>query len=137
MSQAYVCDPFLAQVFTTDFYNQPEGTIVDVGSEEGSPGGIYQFNPSTLNAANGTTVTFRFSGTAGSNHSVVQSSFSNPCTPTTPRVDSGFQVVPPNGSLPEWRFNLSDENPLYFFCSQTVPSSHCHAGEHSRPLCQA
>ncbi|KAJ6524326.1 hypothetical protein B0H19DRAFT_972132, partial [Mycena capillaripes] len=71
--------------------------------------GIYQFNPSIVNASNNTTVRFRFSGSPG-NHSVVRSSFSSPCTPATPGLDSGFQSVLPNASeLPEWSFTIVNE----------------------------
>jgi plastocyanin len=59
---------------------------VDVGS-----GGSLTYNPNTLTAAVGDKVNFHFFPL---NHSVVQSTFSEPCTPTQPQgIFSGFMPV--------------------------------------------
>ncbi|KAJ7106349.1 hypothetical protein C8R44DRAFT_327787 [Mycena epipterygia] len=103
--------------------------FVDVGATTVSPGGAFQFNPTTINVANGTDVIFRFSGIPG-NHSVTQSSFAEPCTPLLGGVDSGFIPATTNENLlSEWSFTLfNDQKPLWFFCRQLVPVSHCNAG---------
>ncbi|KAJ7446560.1 hypothetical protein FB451DRAFT_1567783 [Mycena latifolia] len=105
--------------------------VVTVGAELDIPGGIFQFNPNTISAPNGTNVEFIFSGSPG-NHSVTQSSFANPCTPLVGGVDSGFQEVLASntgGPFPAWSFTVNnDKLPLWLFCRQSIPASHCHAG---------
>ncbi|KAJ7446562.1 hypothetical protein FB451DRAFT_1055183 [Mycena latifolia] len=108
--------------------------FVAVGAESDSPGGPLQFNPNTLTAPNGTSVTFQFSRPRSSpgNHSVVQSSLAAPCTPVLNGFDSGFRLVPENNSgdaASTFAHTVNnDQEPLWFFCRQSVPDSHCHAG---------
>jgi len=99
--------------------------LVQVGAA-----GQLAFSPTNITAQVGDTVAFQFQG---KNHSVTQSTFANPCAiMTTPAqgIDSGFQFVPANATqLPEWSFTVNNASaPLWFFCAQTNPSSHCEAG---------
>ncbi|KAJ7106348.1 hypothetical protein C8R44DRAFT_681257 [Mycena epipterygia] len=105
------------------------GVVVDVGAEVHSLGGAFQFRPNTISAPNGTVVTFNFTGSPG-NHSVTQSSFAQPCVPLPGGLDSGFRRVlsHPDG-FPQWNITVDDDQtPLWFFCRQLDPSSHCNAG---------
>ncbi|KAJ3861774.1 hypothetical protein EV359DRAFT_66192 [Lentinula novae-zelandiae] len=84
------------------------------------------FNPNNLTGVvNGDSVSFQF---ASKNHSVVQSTFAAPCTAAG--VSSGFQnVSDPNGpTFPTCQANLL-KAPLWFFCSQVLPTTtHCQSG---------
>ncbi|KAJ6562196.1 hypothetical protein B0H19DRAFT_944411, partial [Mycena capillaripes] len=105
--------------------------VIDVGAEQTSPGGIFQFNPSSITATNGSVITFRFSGIPG-NHTVTQSSFANPCQPIADGFDSGWIGILKNGTdgvLPEWNLTITNDTaPIWFFCRQLFPSAHCTAG---------
>ncbi|KAF8197473.1 hypothetical protein BJ912DRAFT_76473 [Pholiota molesta] len=92
----------------------------------GANGGLV-FDPTNITAVNGDTVSFQFQG---KNHSVTQSTFPAPCTKMAGGVDSGFMAVA-NGSLtlPQWTLNITNATtPLWFFCAQTTPVSHCANG---------
>ncbi|KAF8163565.1 Cupredoxin [Crassisporium funariophilum] len=102
---------------------------VDMLVKVGANGGLV-FDPTSVTAAVGDTISFQFQG---KNHSVTQSTFPAPCTrQTTPSlgVDSGFMFVPANAtSLPQWTFTVNNATtPLWFFCAQTIPVSHCQSG---------
>ncbi|GLB42977.1 hypothetical protein LshimejAT787_1204260 [Lyophyllum shimeji] len=104
--------------------------VILVGSTSDAPGGIFQFLPPSINATNGTTITFRFTGAPG-NHSVTQSTFSDPCNPMPGGFDSGWVFIPPNNvsTAPEWNLTITNTStPLWFFCKQLVPLTHCSAG---------
>ncbi|KAJ7909975.1 hypothetical protein B0H13DRAFT_1616066, partial [Mycena leptocephala] len=65
------------------------------------------------------------------NHSVVQSSFANPCDPLVGGFDSGFTPAKKlkNGSFPMFNYTVTDDqSPMWFFCKQESPTSHCHQG---------
>jgi len=84
------------------------------------------FNPPSVMAQLGDTVHFQF---VSKNHSVTESSFATPCTQASNGVDSGFLAVDPTSTLaPSWSFTLNTTTPLWFFCAQTVPISHCQSG---------
>ncbi|KAJ7448335.1 hypothetical protein FB451DRAFT_1567265 [Mycena latifolia] len=103
---------------------------VEVGAQSTSPGGVYQFNPPTISAPNGTVVSFRFSGIPG-NHSVTQSTFVAPCAPLKGGFDSGFMPGRETkvGHFPTWNYPVTDDsNPMWFFCQQQSPTPHCNAG---------
>ncbi|KIK01354.1 hypothetical protein K443DRAFT_678487 [Laccaria amethystina LaAM-08-1] len=106
-------------------------TVVQVGSSPSSPGGVFQYTPNNFNATNGTTITFRFSGAPG-NHTVTQSTFSDPCDPRPGGFDSGWVFIPASPALsatPEWNLTITDDSkPIWFFCKQILPSSHCSSG---------
>ncbi|KAF5378172.1 hypothetical protein D9615_007580 [Tricholomella constricta] len=110
---------------------QNDNPVVLVGSVNGAPGGgIYQFIPPSLNATNGTTITFRFTGAPG-NHTITQSTFADPCNPLPGGFDSGWVFIPPSNvsTAPEWNLTITNTStPLWFFCKQLVPLTHCSAG---------
>jgi hypothetical protein len=86
------------------------------------------FNPTSVTGvAAGDVLNFQF---VSKNHSVVQSSFTSPCTANG--VSSGFQNVsdPTGSSFPTWSLTVENASaPLWFFCSQTTPTgTHCDAG---------
>jgi len=104
---------------------QAANILVKVGAN----GGLV-FDPSSVTAAAGDTISFQFQG---KNHSVTQSTFASPCvlesTPTK-GVDSGFMPVATGATtLPQWSFTVDNATaPLWFFCAQTSPVSHCQKG---------
>ncbi|KAG6828139.1 hypothetical protein H0H92_009093 [Tricholoma furcatifolium] len=107
-----------------------ENPIVYVGSTATATGGVYQFIPPVLNVTNGTTITFKFTGAPG-NHSVTQSSFANPCEDLSGGFDSGWVFIPANNvsASPEWNLTITNAStPLWFYCKQLVPLTHCSAG---------
>ncbi|KAJ7681594.1 hypothetical protein B0H17DRAFT_1075984 [Mycena rosella] len=104
--------------------------VVTVGGDLGSPGGLYQFNPPEVSAPSGTTIEFRFNVDPWG-HSVRESSFDAPCTPLQGGEDSGGAQPVPTGALtfPTWNFTVTnDQTPLWFFCQENRPISHCTAG---------
>ncbi|PSR72605.1 hypothetical protein PHLCEN_2v11529 [Hermanssonia centrifuga] len=106
-------------------------TTIQVGSTAAAAGGIFQFIPSNITAANGTTVTFMWSGAPG-NHSVTQSSLDSPCQPLPNGFDSGFVFIPTpaTSGIPSWNLTITnDQEPIYFYCGQLVPApGHCPLG---------
>jgi plastocyanin len=73
-------------------------------------------------------VTFTFQQ---KNHTVTQSSFASPCTPLEGGFDSGFQFVAAdviNGPFPAASLVIEDTDPVWIYCRQRVPTSHCAAG---------
>ncbi|KAI0692992.1 Cupredoxin [Cerioporus squamosus] len=102
--------------------------VVTVGTN-----GALAFSPDNLTANVGDTVTFRF---ASKNHTVTQSSFANPCTPLGESsanglagFDSGFMPVAADASdLPEFTITVNDTAPIWVYCKQTNPASHCKQG---------
>ncbi|CAA7271475.1 unnamed protein product [Cyclocybe aegerita] len=101
-------------------------TLVKVGA-----GGLV-FDPSSITAAEGDTVTFQWQPT-GKNHSVTESTFAAPCTRQTiptEGVDSGFMIAGANATeLPQWTITIVNASaPLWFFCAQTAPVDHCGSG---------
>ncbi|PBK78436.1 hypothetical protein ARMSODRAFT_947347 [Armillaria solidipes] len=85
-------------------------------------GGTLAFNPTSVTALEGDTVTFSF---RAKNHSATQSTFAAPCNKSG--IDSGFVPIPANSTLfGQWTFTVDNASaPLWFFCAQT---GHCEAG---------
>lgn len=102
---------------------------IQVGATASATGGVFQFIPPNVNAANGTVVTFQFSGVPG-NHTVTQSSFASPCELVDGGFDSGWVLIPSAVSeTPTWNLTITDDSkPLWFYCKQLKPSPHCVAG---------
>ncbi|KAF7298824.1 hypothetical protein MIND_00830000 [Mycena indigotica] len=99
--------------------------VVKVGDQQ-----ALTFTPNSVTAAEGDTISFQF---LSKNHSVVQSTFADPCTrQATPieGISSGFQPVAADAkAIPEWSFTVNNASAaLWFFCSQTNPVSHCNKG---------
>jgi hypothetical protein len=92
--------------------------------------GALAFSPTSVTALAGDIVHFEFHS---KNHTVTQSTFASPCTlQTTPKqgIDSGFQPVAAGAtSFPSWSITIDDPSaPLWFYCRQKTPVSHCQAG---------
>ncbi|KAF5328092.1 hypothetical protein D9619_013607 [Psilocybe cf. subviscida] len=108
-----------------------QNLTIQVGGEATTPGGIFQFIPSQIpKAANGSVITFEFTGAPG-NHSITQSSFANPCSPLAGGFDSGWVLIPEAGLGPAPIFNLTitdDTKPIWFYCKQLLPAPHCNVG---------
>ena len=62
-----------------------------------------------MSASNGTVITFVFD-TPGTNHTVAQSSFANPCEPIANGFDSGYTPGPANAGDPPATWNLTITN---------------------------
>ncbi|KAJ7272177.1 hypothetical protein C8J57DRAFT_279368 [Mycena rebaudengoi] len=101
--------------------------LVTVGAEANSPGGIYQFSPNNFNAPNGTVINFQFN--VPGNHSIVQSTFANPCEGLPFGFNSGTMTGNSGSDFPVWTFTVEDEEkPMFFFCQQSSPVRHCSEG---------
>ncbi|KAL0577606.1 hypothetical protein V5O48_004367 [Marasmius crinis-equi] len=90
---------------------------VGVGKDETTGKKGVGFDPSVINPVNGDEIIFEFrSGT----HSVVQSTFDQPCTPKPGGFNSGAKTVADNldvdaPGLPTATFAVKDGQPLWFY----------------------
>ncbi|KAJ3756058.1 Cupredoxin [Lentinula raphanica] len=87
--------------------------------------GQLAFGPSNISAAIGDIVEFTF---LAKNHSVVQSSFSDPCTPLADGFNLGFHPVDANTTGPTLSITINNTTPIWGYCAQTNPVSHCGSG---------
>jgi plastocyanin len=95
--------------------------------------GTLTYSPANITAQVGDMVTFQFQA---KNHTVTQSSFADPCTPLsqssagTISFDSGFMPVAANttSALPSFTIQINDTKPIWAYCRQTNPVSHCESG---------
>lgn len=121
----------------TSFANSPAATPVAAEGAQhtvvvGGTDKLY-FHPDHITAVPRDTVVFQFQQ---KNHTVTQSSFIAPCVPLNannasapPGFKSGFMPVPANSTdFPTWSLTINDTSPIWAFCGQTTPSSHCGAG---------
>ncbi|TFK26946.1 hypothetical protein FA15DRAFT_245433 [Coprinopsis marcescibilis] len=86
------------------------------------------FNPPTLSAGLGDTISFVF---AGEIHTVTQSTFEDPCAPLAGGFNSGLAGRARNSSRtpPVWDLKVTDvSSPIWFFCQANRPAFHCSAG---------
>lgn len=101
---------------------------IDVGAfpDAAAPGGkVFQFRPNNITAAEGDVVEFNM---LAANHSVTQSSFSKPCVHSGD-FDLGFLPNPNNVSDSIVKpFTVDVTTPLWFYCRQDDPISHCGTG---------
>ncbi|ESK94187.1 hypothetical protein Moror_8387 [Moniliophthora roreri MCA 2997] len=108
------------------FAPQPVDHKIVVGVD-----GQLAFGPANISAAIGDTVTFEFHP---KNHGVVQSSFSQPCQPLQESTgvvgfNSGLMPVSADATeFPTFRITINDTAPIWGYCPQTQPMSHCGAG---------
>lgn len=89
----------------------------------GGANGELTFDPNSLTAAEGDTVTFNF---WPKNHSVAQAAFATPCQPADNGFWSGF--YPTTNGLAEDSFQITIINasrPLWYYCTQ---GQHCQNG---------
>ncbi|PFH54600.1 hypothetical protein AMATHDRAFT_52238 [Amanita thiersii Skay4041] len=98
-------------------------TVHDI--QVGGKNGELEFSPEAIGAQPGDQVIFHFNP---KNHTVTQSSFANPCGPKDGGFDSGFQPVMSNQTQPTYTITVNDTNPIWVYCRQTVPASHCGKG---------
>jgi len=82
------------------------------------------FNPSTVTAAVGDTLTFSY---FPKNHTVVQSSFADPCHPLAGGFFSGFQPLSAGPGPVAFVVPVNDTKPIWVYCAQTK-GSHCQMG---------
>jgi len=96
----------------------------------GGPGKLL-FDPTHISALPRDTVVFEF---RQKNHTVTQSSFPDPCRKLTVNgqaigFDSGFWPVAADATeFPTWSLKVNDTAPIWAYCRQTAPTSHCGAG---------
>ncbi|KAF9070956.1 hypothetical protein BDP27DRAFT_1401729 [Rhodocollybia butyracea] len=98
--------------------------IVTVGDD----GSFY--DPPTTSAGMNDIVNFVFTGLR--QHSVTQSSLATPCLPLEGGFNSGLTSLSnstdPN-EAPVWQLQITNAStPIYFFCMQSIPLSHCSVG---------
>ncbi|THU82088.1 hypothetical protein K435DRAFT_692209 [Dendrothele bispora CBS 962.96] len=84
------------------------------------------YGPMNISASIGDTVTFEFHQ---KNHTATQSSFSSPCVAVDGGFNSGFMPVADNATeFPTFTITINDTQPIWGYCQQTVPVSHCGSG---------
>ncbi|KAI1876918.1 uncharacterized protein JN550_000990 [Neoarthrinium moseri] len=89
-------------------------------------GGQLKFIPETLNAQVGDQITYRF---FAKNHSVVQSTFAEPCRPQIGGFFSGFVANPSQDDAAPTTFTIhvNDTKPIWVYCGQRN-NDHCQNG---------
>ncbi|KAI0890305.1 uncharacterized protein GGS22DRAFT_11679 [Annulohypoxylon maeteangense] len=89
-------------------------------------GGQLKFDPETLTAQAGDTVTYKF---FAKNHAVAQSAFATPCQLQDKGIFSGFTPnSSPDVEAPTtFTITVNDTKPLWFYCPQTN-GNHCQNG---------
>jgi len=98
----------------------------------GGPG-VLAYDPPFITAAIGDTLHFTF---LQKNHTVTQSSFAKPCEPfvddsgAQSGFKSGFQPVPDTmtDGFPTCDWEIKTDKPLWVYCAQSNPVSHCGKG---------
>jgi plastocyanin len=108
----------------------PSGSVMVQTVKVGGDNGELTFTPSDIQAAPGSMVQFQF---WPQNHSVAQSSFSEPCQPiseTNTSVPStlwsGFMPTQSGASMmPTWTIMINDTTPIWLYCAQ---GNHCQSG---------
>lgn len=104
-----------------------QGNVITV--VVGGPGKLL-FSPARVSAQPRDTIVFEFQQ---KNHSVVESSFADPCRPLSTNNSPGFlseffPVADNSTEFPTWNVTVNDTNPIWAYCRQKTPSSHCGAG---------
>lgn len=88
------------------------------------------YDPPTVAAGLNDIISFVFTGEGS--HSVTQSTYSDPCTPLPGGFNSGLYTLSNSSQLneaPVWNLQITDDvDPIYFFCTNTHPVSHCGSG---------
>jgi len=95
----------------------------------GGPGKLL-FDPPHVSAQPDDIIMFQFQQ---KNHSVVQSSFADPCRKLDNNGVSGFisDFFPVGANateFPTWNITVNDTAPIWAYCRQQTPESHCGAG---------
>jgi plastocyanin len=118
----------------TSYPNSPAPTPAALGGVEhrvivGGASGLV-FDPPHISALPRDTVIFEF---RQKNHTVTQSSFADPCRKLSTNglvgFDSGFIPVAESATeFPVWSMVVNDTAPIWAYCRQPNPTSHCGAG---------
>jgi plastocyanin len=106
--------------------NPPPTSTPTTGNDHrvvvGGPG-LLSFDPSTVVAQPGDTVTFEFHQ---KNHTATQSTFNVPCQPLMSGFNSGFKPVGDNATeFPTFTVPVNDTKPIWVYCAQ---ANHCPSG---------
>jgi plastocyanin len=93
----------------------------------GSGSGKISFQPNHISANPQDVVVFEFQQ---NNHSIVQSIFDSPCSPKEGGLKTDFMFVEDSQTtgFPTWRLTVNDTTPVWLYCRQQVPTSHCGSG---------
>jgi plastocyanin len=118
----------------TSWPNSPAPTPASLAGTEhrvivGGASGLV-FDPPHISALPRDTVVFEF---RQKNHTVTQSSFADPCRKLSTNglvgFDSGFIPVAEGATeFPVWSMVVNDTAPIWAYCRQSAPTSHCGAG---------
>jgi plastocyanin len=118
----------------TSYPHSPAPTPASLGGNThrvivGGPSGLV-FDPPHIAALPRDTVVFEF---RQKNHTVTQSSFADPCRKLSANglvgFDSGFVPVAEGATeFPTWSMVVNDTAPIWAYCQQPNPTSHCGAG---------
>ncbi|PPQ89404.1 hypothetical protein CVT25_002222 [Psilocybe cyanescens] len=123
--------------WTTTYASYPGSPAATPASAEGAvhtvtvgANGQLAFNPPFIAAAPRDTIVFEFHQ---KNHTVTQSSFDDPCRKLSANgatgFDSGFMPVAVDAtSFPTWNYTVTDTAPVWAYCRQQTPASHCGQG---------
>lgn len=85
--------------------------------------GKLNYSPQNFEAEVGDEVEFSF---FPKNHTVVQSSFADPCHPLEGGFFSGFVPTPEGKSNTTFTITIKDNKPIWFYCAQ---GPHCQKGK--------
>ncbi|KIM85391.1 hypothetical protein PILCRDRAFT_66538 [Piloderma croceum F 1598] len=122
-----------SSAWTTVYSSYPNSPAPTPASLQGNiikvvVGGVntLNFTPGFVQAEPRDTLVFEFQQ---KNHSIVQSSFPDPCRHMDGGIKSDFFPVAANATeFPTYNVTVNDTAPMWFYCGQQVPSSHCGTG---------
>jgi len=89
---------------------------------------LLEFSPNSTTAAVGDVLEFKF---YAKNHTVTQGPFSTPCLVNETAVQAFSGFIPTTGTGPNaeiFAVTVEALTPMWFFCSQNTPASHCSKG---------
>ncbi|KAF9499781.1 hypothetical protein BDN71DRAFT_1502676 [Pleurotus eryngii] len=126
-----------SEVWTTTYSSYPGSPAPTPASAAGNvhkvivggPGKLL-FDPPHIAAQPRDTIVFEFHQ---KNHTVTQSSFDDPCRKLVKDgvegFDSGFVAVADDATeFPTWSITVNGTEPIWAYCRQKTPASHCGAG---------
>jgi len=125
-----------SSTWTTTYTSYPNSPAPTPGSVNGQVhtiivgGSSLAFDPPHISALPRDIVVFEFHQ---KNHTVTQSAFDDPCRKLNESgvtgFDSGFMPVAANATtFPTWNYTVTDTSPVWAYCRQKTPESHCGQG---------